>query len=140
MKTGIAIAKRREEIGMTQEQLADFVGVSKATISRWESGDISNMRRDRIQKIAAALQISPLDLLYEDIDKGFTIAKAIEQKSKEKHQYAFVSGAPQDKQLIDKLNQILNADDGEWRKILTEMEPDSLIQLKGIAKVLLQKK
>ena len=98
------------------------------------------MRRDRIQKIAAALQISPLDLLYEDIDKGFTIAKAIEQKSKEKHPYAFVSGSPQDKQLIDKLNQILNADDGEWRKILTEMEPDSLIQLKGIAKVLLQKK
>lgn len=68
MKTGLAIAMRREQIGMTQEELAKAVGVSKASISRWESGDISNMRRDRIQKLADALRVSPLALLVEETD------------------------------------------------------------------------
>lgn len=71
MKTGLAIAKRREEIGMTQDELAKIVGVSKASISRWESGDITNMRRDRIQKLANALNVSPLSLLEEET-KGLT--------------------------------------------------------------------
>ena len=71
MKTGLAIAIRREQIGLSQEELGNKVGVSKATISRWESGDISNMRRDRIQRLADALKISPLLLLQEEVDEAF---------------------------------------------------------------------
>lgn len=70
MKLGLAIAKRREQLGITQVDLAKKVGVSKASVCRWESGDISNMKRDKIQKLAEALKISPLDLLKDDTD-GF---------------------------------------------------------------------
>lgn len=41
MKTiniGSKIAKKRKEKGVTQEELAEFVGVSKAAVSKWESG------------------------------------------------------------------------------------------------------
>lgn len=68
MKMGLAIAMRREQIGLTQEELAQRIGVTKPTISRWESGDISNMRRDRIQKLADALRVSPIELLEEETD------------------------------------------------------------------------
>ena len=68
MKMGLAIARRREELGMTQEELAKAVGVNKASISRWESGDISNMRRDRIMSLANALRVSPLALLAEETE------------------------------------------------------------------------
>lgn len=71
MKIGLAIALRREEKGLTQEELAKAIGVSKSTICRWESGDISNMRRDRIQSLASALDVSPLSLL-EDETEGLT--------------------------------------------------------------------
>lgn len=57
------IKTRRFELGMTQAQLATAVGVSEATVSRWESGDISNMKRSRIAALAKALQISPLILV-----------------------------------------------------------------------------
>lgn len=53
------IKNRRIELGLTQKEIADKIGVSEATVSRWESGNISNMRRDRIAKLAEILQISP---------------------------------------------------------------------------------
>ena len=54
---------RRKELGLTMKQVADAVGVSEATISRYESGDIKNMRRDRIDKYAKALQVEILDMI-----------------------------------------------------------------------------
>jgi len=35
---GKVISTRRNELGITQEQLADYVGVSVRTVSRWETG------------------------------------------------------------------------------------------------------
>ena len=35
---GTRIKKRRQVLGMTQQQLADAVGVSKSTVANWESG------------------------------------------------------------------------------------------------------
>lgn len=60
------IKNRRLELGLTMKQVADAVGVSEATISRWESGDIANMRRDRIFALAKKLGISPLAIMGED--------------------------------------------------------------------------
>lgn len=53
------IKNRRIELGLTMKELGNKVGVSEATISRWESGDIANMRRDKIKTLADALMISP---------------------------------------------------------------------------------
>lgn len=35
---GEYLTKRRQEIGITQKDIAQYIGVSEATISRWESG------------------------------------------------------------------------------------------------------
>lgn len=53
------IKARREELGLTMKEVAGKVGVSEGTISRWESGDIQNMKRDKIAALADALRISP---------------------------------------------------------------------------------
>ena len=54
---GKIIFDRRTALSLTQKDVADYVGVSEATVSRWESGHIDNMRRDRIAKLAKVLQI-----------------------------------------------------------------------------------
>lgn len=33
------IVKNRKSKGITQEQLAEFIGVTKASVSKWETGD-----------------------------------------------------------------------------------------------------
>ena len=50
---------KRLEKGLTMKELAAMVGVSEGTISRWESGEIANMRRDKIKALADALGITP---------------------------------------------------------------------------------
>lgn len=57
------IKLQRIKIGLSQKEVADKVGVSEATVSRWESGFIANMRRDRIEKLAKALEVSPMQLM-----------------------------------------------------------------------------
>ena len=37
-KIGVFISTLRKEQGMTQQQLADAIGVSNKTISKWECG------------------------------------------------------------------------------------------------------
>lgn len=53
------LTDRRKELGLTMKEVACAVGVSEATVSRWESGAIANMRRDKIAKYAAILKVTP---------------------------------------------------------------------------------
>ena len=53
---GNYLADRRKALGLTQKEIAELVDVSEATVSRWESGEIANMRRDRIVAYAKALK------------------------------------------------------------------------------------
>lgn len=48
MKNNNIITTRRTELGLTMKQLADAVGVSESTISRWESGEIVNIRKVKV--------------------------------------------------------------------------------------------
>lgn len=56
---GNYLAERRKALGITQKEIAELVDVSEATVSRWESGEIANMRRDRIAAYAKALKVTP---------------------------------------------------------------------------------
>lgn len=57
------IKNRRIELGMTLKQVAEAVGVNEGTVSRWESGDIDNMRRDRIAALSKVLHLDPLVIM-----------------------------------------------------------------------------
>lgn len=57
------IFNRRIELGLTLEEIAAKVGVAASTISRWESGEIKNQRRDKIAALARALDTTPAYLM-----------------------------------------------------------------------------
>jgi HTH-type transcriptional regulator, cell division transcriptional repressor len=62
------IKKRRDELNLTLLDIAKKVGISEATVQRYESGQIKNIRQDKIAKLAASLQLTPAQLLgWEDI-------------------------------------------------------------------------
>ena len=57
------IKQLRLEQGLTLEQVAKIVGVGKSTVRKWETGMISNMRRDKIALLANALGTTPAYLM-----------------------------------------------------------------------------
>lgn len=66
---GSKLKNRRKELGLTMLEVANKVGVSEATVSRWESGHISNMGRDKITLLAQALSVSPSYIMECDINE-----------------------------------------------------------------------
>lgn len=67
------IKNRRLELHLTLEDVAKCVRVSPATVSRWESGDIANMRRDKIALLSSVLQINPMVLMGWEDENGLKI-------------------------------------------------------------------
>ena len=78
---GARIKELRKKLGLSADQLAEKVGKNRATIFRYENGDIENMSPDVIPAIAEALgttpavlmgwdQSSPEDAPSEDIEKA----------------------------------------------------------------------
>ena len=65
MNIGKKIHDRRVELSLTLENVGDYCGVGKATVQRWETGAIQNMRRDKIALLANVLHMSPVDLIGE---------------------------------------------------------------------------
>ncbi len=76
------IKLKRFEAGFTLEDLAQKVGTSRQTIQRYESGVISNIPFDRIEKIADALGTTPAFLTGWKED----VIDAVPNKSEEKEQ------------------------------------------------------
>ncbi len=72
MSIADVIKRRRKDLGITLKQIANKVGVSEATVQRWETGAIPNIRFSRIEKLAAALQISIEELMgVEPLRKSY---------------------------------------------------------------------
>ena len=105
MELGENIKKLRNEKGMTLEELGDKVGVSKSTVRKWENGIIANMRRDKISKVAEALDTDPAflmgwnkeaekaDILLETYDKKIL---ADQQFRRLMHYYELLNKADRD--------------------------------------------
>lgn len=67
MNIGNRIKRKRLENNLTLEELGKRADVSRATIQRYESGKITNIPSDRIERISEALGVSPAFIMgWED--------------------------------------------------------------------------
>lgn len=66
------IKSRRIALGMTMKELGDAVGVSEATISRYESGQIANMKRTTIIALSKILDIPTSQFIECDDEDSVT--------------------------------------------------------------------
>lgn len=67
---GMIIRNQRHRLGLTQEELGAKVGTTKATINKYETGVVVNIKRPMLEKLAAALELSPSYLMgWADDDR-----------------------------------------------------------------------
>lgn len=65
MLTGQKIADLRTNVGLTQEQLAERLYVTRAMVSKWER-DICQPDYAMVEKIAVILSVSPDEIMSKD--------------------------------------------------------------------------
>lgn len=63
MITGERMKSRRKELGLSAEDVAKALGVSRATIYRYEKGDIEKVPGQALEPIAKALRTTPAYLM-----------------------------------------------------------------------------
>ena len=72
MTLGEKIARQRKELNYTQEQLADILGVSRQSISKWES-DIAYPETDKLIELGKLFDCSMDYLLKEEITEKYGV-------------------------------------------------------------------
>ena len=73
MRIGERIKKRRLELGYTADALAKLLNKNRATIYRYENGDIENMPIDVLEPLAKALNTTPAYLMgWQEPHQGST--------------------------------------------------------------------
>lgn len=78
LNMGQKIKLLREKHNLTLEQVGNIVGVGKSTVRKWETGEIANMRRDKIAALAKALHTTPAYLMDWNEDTQPTKSKGVQ--------------------------------------------------------------
>lgn len=73
MKLGDKIAKQRKELNYTQEQLAEILGVSRQSISKWES-NMAYPETEKLIELGKIFDCSMDYLLKEEITEKSGVA------------------------------------------------------------------
>lgn len=69
MNVGDRIKSRREELNMTVDELASLINKNRATVYRYEKGDIESLPTTVLKPLAEALKTTPEYLMgWEDDD------------------------------------------------------------------------
>lgn len=89
-KLGKKICSRRKKLGMTQEQLAERLGVVHQALSRIEQGHTAP-KMDRLPAIAKALQCTVSDLFRDEAETDYAsrMDDLLSGLSEQKKEYVF---------------------------------------------------
>lgn len=66
MKVGERIKTYRLERGWTQEELGKQLGVGKAAIQKYESGQVQNLKSATIKTLCEIFDAQPFDFIFDD--------------------------------------------------------------------------
>lgn len=82
MTVGQRIKERRKSLGMNMDDMAEATGISRATLYRYESGDIKKFSTESLYPVARALKTTPQYLMgwTDDPHKTFGDEKSQQDK------------------------------------------------------------
>lgn len=66
MTLGKFLQSKRIEKNLTLEEVADYIGVPRGTVWKWEKDAVNEIRRSNINKLSTILGINPLVIIKWD--------------------------------------------------------------------------
>lgn len=65
MTVGSTIRKLRIEKGMTQTELGELLGVKKAAVQKWESGQVQNLKQSTVKALSEIFGKNPIVFIFD---------------------------------------------------------------------------
>lgn len=90
---GDRVKQFRKESGLTQQQLASYIGVSASSVGNWENRPLEVPKGDNLLKLAEAFGVDPAELLRQDW-------KGAKESAEEVQLLAAFRVLPKERQLI----------------------------------------
>lgn len=110
MDTSERIKKRRLELGLTQEELAQKLGLKKSAIAKYESGRVENIKRSVLMKMSSILDCSPAWLLGMSVPMEGLPSEGIAEK---------MTAVYKDASLQNLIDIYVNLDDEHKKALIT---------------------
>ena len=73
MSVGENIKKLRLEKGLTQEELGNLLGVKKAAIQKYESGQVQNLKQTTIRRLCEIFEKNPSHFIFDDLEERLRV-------------------------------------------------------------------
>ena len=133
---GGKIAGKRKDLGLTQQEFADRLSVTRQTVSRWEAGTVFP-DIDKIADIARTLGVSCDYLLRDEIEEERPAAKGpgpVMQALKGKQVRIMFADEMAD---IDLFNSVCTIEDfeGNWIKLSADTKKGHIEKLIPLASI-----
>lgn len=72
MTIGERLKRLRIEKGLTQEEVGNILGITKAAVQKYENGTITNFRSDTIRKLCLLFGIAPAYFIFDDVENDYS--------------------------------------------------------------------
>ena len=135
---GNKIAQKRKDMGMTQQEFADALSVTRQTVSRWEAGTVIP-DVDRIGDIAGILGVTCDYLLRDDIEAeqgtmaGSSVSAMLLATQGKKIKIDFFQEEA-DIDLYDKVCTVIGFE-GNWMKVSAETKKGTIEKIIPVSSV-----
>ena len=120
MSFGEQLRRRREELGMSRDTLAEMLGVSRSAIGNYETG-VSSPKEDVLLRLFDALQVDP-NYLYRGAFRHAFTCSGEEQRMVEKYRALPLAGRQMVHAVLDGLSDLQE----QWRQDAPEDSRDFL--------------
>lgn len=122
MSVGMTIKKLRTERGMTQEELGALLGVKKAAVQKWESGQVQNLKHATIKRLCEVFEKNPTVFIFTENEMMCNERIRREVSMLEEMQKTY------GKEVIELISVFIELDEAHRAKVMDYMYDQSVIQ------------
>lgn len=81
MTIGERLKRLRTEKGLTQEEVGNILGITKAAVQKYENGTITNFKSDTIRKLSILFGIAPAYFIFDDVENDYSSVNSDELRA-----------------------------------------------------------
>ena len=122
LTVGEKIKELRLEKGLTQEELGEILGVKKAAIQKYESGQVQNLKQTTIKKLCETFNKYPAYFIFDKYDTK------LEKRLNYETKFIEAIEAQYGKDAVSILEVIVDLDDYYLKKVIEYAEDMFFIQ------------